>query len=171
MKIEYISSSASFTRSLGRQFSRYLTGGDVLLLSGELGGGKTTFISGIAEGLGIMGDLSSPTFTILNEYQIAKKGKFVHADFYRIENIGETEAVGLDDYLYGQNVIVCVEWGDKIKKDLRIDFLEVRFEYLLDLNKSDSGDDEGNQRKITFSSNNEYWDRKLKNLKSKKFLI
>ena len=73
MQLEFISGSASFTRNLGKEFSGYLASGDVLLLSGELGGGKTTFISGIAEGLGISGDLSSPSFTILNEYRTGKK--------------------------------------------------------------------------------------------------
>ena len=156
MQLEFISSSPSFTRSLGKVFSRYLVSGDILLLSGELGGGKTTFISGIAEGLGISGNLSSPSFAILNEYKINKKSKFIHADFYRIEDTGETEVVGLDDYLYGQSVIACIEWGDKIREGLRIDYLEIRLEYLIKVNSSSQ-----DQRKITFISSNKYWDRKL----------
>ncbi len=154
MQLEYISISASFTSDLGKEFSRHLASGDVILLSGELGGGKTTFIAGIAEGLGIKEDLSSPSFTILNEYQTGKKARFAHADLYRIENTIETESLGLDDYLYGRDAIVCVEWGDKIKDGLRIDFLEISFEYLININGTGGQD----LRKITFISSNKRWD-------------
>ncbi len=167
MQLEFISSSSSFTRSLGKEFSRYLTSGDIILLCGELGGGKTTFISGTAEGLGISGNLSSPSFTILNEYQAGKKYKFIHADLYRIEDTVETETLGLDDHIYCKDTVVCVEWGDKIREGLRIDFLEIRFEYLIDGNGSGSRD----QRRIIFISNNKYWDRKLQKFQKYKKMI
>ena len=163
MQIEFISHSASFTGNLGKKFSRYLANGDVVLLSGELGGGKTTFISGIAGGLGIKEDLSSPSFTILNEYRAGKKSKLIHADFYRIEDTAETETLGLNDYIYGSDSIVCVEWGDKIREGLRIDYLEIRFEYLINTEGTGSQD----QRKITFISSSDYWDLRLKKYKKR----
>ena len=115
MRIEIISNSSIFTKNLGKKLSRVISKGDIVLFSGELGGGKTTFISGIAEGFDLKENLSSPSFTILNEYSIDNWRKFVHADLYRLENTGEINGIGLDDYLYDDISIVCIEWGDKIK--------------------------------------------------------
>ena len=86
MHMELISGSSQATIDLGKKFSRILRGGDIIIFSGELGGGKTTFISGLAEGLGIKESLSSPSFTILNQYN-AGKLKLIHIDFYRLDGI------------------------------------------------------------------------------------
>ena len=111
MQIEIISNSSIFTKNLGKKFSRVISKGDVVLFSGELGGGKTTFISGIAEGFGLKENLSSPSFIILSEYSIDNWRKFVHADLYRLENTDEINGIGLDDYLYDDISIICIEWG------------------------------------------------------------
>ena len=98
MQIEIISNSPVFTRNLGKKFSAVLSKGDIVLFTGELGGGKTTFISGLAGGFGLGENLSSPSFTILNEYRIDNTRKFIHADLYRLENTEEIGGTGLEDY-------------------------------------------------------------------------
>src|SRR4030042_4512808 len=100
MQIETISKSPVFTRNLGKKFSAVLSKGDIVLFTGELGGGKTTFISGLAEGFGLEETLTSPSFTIMNEYLIDNIRKFIHADLYRLENAGEINGIGLENYFY-----------------------------------------------------------------------
>jgi tRNA threonylcarbamoyladenosine biosynthesis protein TsaE len=155
MRVEIISNSPVFTRSLGKTFSRILSKGNVILFTGELGGGKTTFISGLAEGFGLGESLSSPSFTILNEYRIGTHRKFIHADLYRLENIEEINGVGLDDYFYDGVSIICIEWGDKIRDYIEKEYLEINLSYLID--KSNAA----TKRKIVFGSVSRYWDLKL----------
>ncbi len=160
MQIKVISNSPFFTNGLGKTFSRVISRGDIILFTGELGGGKTTFITGIAEGLGLVGKVSSPSFTILNEYVISSRRELVHVDLYRLENIDEIEGIGLDDYFYKDTSIICVEWGDKIKEYIKKEFLEVDLSYIMDDENS------GNKRKIIFKSSGKYWDGKLEEFKS-----
>lgn len=162
MQIKIISNSAAFTKKLGRRLSRVLSKSNVILFSGELGGGKTTFISGLAEGLGLNENLSSPSFTILNEYHIDNRLKFIHADIYRLENIDDINDTGLDDYLYDGFSIICVEWGDKIEDYIRKEYLKINLNYLIDSSNVST------KRKITFISSSRYWDIKL--LRFKKIL-
>jgi len=174
MIIELISKSSSFTRKLGSLFTRVFSSQDTILLSGELGAGKTTFISGIAEGFGLKENLSSPSFTILNIYRISGKKKLVHADFYRLNTIDEILNAGIEDYLYDRNSYVCIEWGDTIREYLMVNFLEIRFNYCLENNEEDlstgskdifngiqtvSGTEQ--KRQILFESANRYWNKKL----------
>src|SRR4030042_3134551 len=155
MQIETVSNSPVFTRNIGKKFSAVLSKGDIVLFTGELGGGKTTFISGLAEGFGLGETLSSPSFTILNEYHIDNSRKFIHADLYRLENIDEINAVGLDDYFYDGVSIICIEWGDKIRDYIEKEYLEINLSYLID--KSNAA----TKRKIIFGSASRYWDLKL----------
>jgi tRNA threonylcarbamoyladenosine biosynthesis protein TsaE len=159
MQIEIISNSGVSTCKLGQIFSKVLSGGDVILFTGELGGGKTTFISGIARGLDITGNPSSPSFTIINEYRVGRFKNLVHIDLYRLEGTGEISEIGIGDYIYNSNSIVCIEWGDKVKEYIKGDFLEINLDYLKDK------DDTESKRKILFSSSNRYWDRKLEELR------
>lgn len=155
MKLKVTSQSPGNTNDMGKKFSEILGPGDVILLSGELGGGKTTFIGGIAFGLGIKEELTSPSFTIINEYPIGRK-KFIHADLYRIDGVAEIEQLGISDYLYDRKNIVCIEWGDKLAEFLEKDFLLVDFKYDIDAEE---------KRKLAFSSSSGYWDSKLEKLK------
>ncbi len=132
-----------------------LSKGDIVLFTGELGGGKTTFISGLAEGFGLEETLSSPSFTIMNEYLIDNTRKLIHADLYRLENAGEIDGIGLEDYFYDGISIICIEWGDRIKDNIEKDYLEINFSYLIDESNT------GTKRKIIFTSLNRYWDIKL----------
>jgi|SRR3989304_1380189 len=159
MQIEFISNSPIFTRNLGKTFSRILSKGNIILFTGELGGGKTTFISGLAEGFGLGKNLSSPSFTILNEYRIDNNRKFIHADLYRLENTREINGIGLDDYFYDGISIICIEWGDRIRDHIEKEYLEIDLSYLIDESNA------GTKRKIIFSSFNRYWDLKLSKFK------
>ncbi len=152
MHMEVISNSASFTRQLGAGFALFLDFGDVLILSGDLGGGKTTFIGGVAKGLGIKQDISSPSFTLINEYGL-DGNRLVHADLYRLEGLEDLAGIGIDDYIYDRNSIVCIEWGDKLGDKLSKYYLNIDFKYDWDSQQ---------RRKIIFNSGNTYWDRKLK---------
>src|SRR3989304_1663946 len=159
MQIKIFSNSPVFTRNIGKKFSAVLSKGDIVLFTGELGGGKTTFISGLAEGFGLGETLSSPSFTIMNEYLIDNTRKFIHADLYRLGNAREVDGIGLEDYFYDGISIICIEWGDRIKDNIEKDYLEINFSYLMDESNT------GTKRKIVFTSLNQYWDIKLSGFK------
>jgi tRNA threonylcarbamoyladenosine biosynthesis protein TsaE len=158
MHLELLSKSSQETIDLGKKFSKILRGGDIIIFSGELGGGKTTFISGLADGLGIEENLSSPSFTILNQYN-AGKLKLAHIDFYRLDGIEEFDNIGLDDHIYDDLSILCVEWGEKIEQYIKKDYLTISFDYIIE------DEDSLNRRIIRFNSSNDYWDKKLDRLK------
>lgn len=118
MKVAQITSdSVEETLEVGRKIGTLLEGGEVVCLSGALGSGKTTLIKGIAAGAGAdePKQVNSPTFVIVNEY----KGRFdiFHIDAYRINTISEFEAIGFDEFI-GQDSVVLLEWADKVKKAL-----------------------------------------------------
>jgi len=102
-----VSKSERETAAVGRRIGRLLHPGDTVLIHGELGAGKTALVRGIARGLGVQAPVTSPTFTIANEYPY-DGGRLVHIDQYRITPDGFWEE-GLDEYWDGQN-IVAVEW-------------------------------------------------------------
>lgn len=120
---EIISSSARITEVIGKELGRLLIPGDVVSLVGDLGAGKTVFVRGAAGGLDVAGDVSSPSFLIVQEY--AGKYPLFHADFYRLGSYRELEGIGWDEYL-GRQGVVLIEWGDRFPEALPADFLEVR---------------------------------------------
>ncbi len=156
MEIEFISGSPGFTFDIGKKLAGLLKAGDLLLFSGELGGGKTTFISGLAQGLGVAGDLSSPSFTIMNQYD-AGRLKLIHIDLYRLDGLVEFENIGLDEYIYDRRCIICIEWGEKAKDFVRKDYLMLDFEYILD-------DDSIDKRKIKIKAESPEWNKRLKKI-------
>lgn len=107
----YISNSYEETLRLAEEFSGTLKSGDVLCMYGDLGVGKTAFVQGLARGLGIWEPITSPTFTIVNEYE--GKLPLYHFDVYRISDSDEMYEVGFDDYIYGEGVSV-IEWPQLI---------------------------------------------------------
>ncbi len=109
--------------ALGEQFAQQLKGQTIIILNGELGAGKTTFVKGIAKGLGITTPITSPTFNIVKEYE----EKLCHIDAYRLSN----EDVGIDDYI-DRNFIVCIEWSSNIIDYIPYIDYEVNIEYTMD---------------------------------------
>lgn len=120
------------TVSLGEKLAKYLQAGDVIVLNGDLGAGKTTFTKGIAAGLGIPDMVKSPTFTIIREYQSGRLPLY-HMDVYRLEN-GGGEDLGLEEYFDGDGVCV-VEWAEYVADELPEDFLVIHFKRTDDENK------------------------------------
>ena len=112
MKI--ISNSVEETIKIGQEFAKRLSGGDVILLDGNLGAGKTHFSKGVALGLGVEEIVTSPTFTLHNAYQ-GNSYMLNHFDFYRIEDEDEAQQLGLDEIFYDTNGISIIEWWQNIK--------------------------------------------------------
>ena len=111
MEEKYISNSLNETLEIASNFAKTLTMGQIVLLSGDLGAGKTAFTKGVVRGLGLkMDEVVSPTFTIMNEYG---GGKVLHYDLYRINSVEEFEATGSFEMLYS-DAIKVVEWPEVI---------------------------------------------------------
>ena len=108
------SNSARETLELGKKMGEQAVQGTVYTLTGELGTGKTVLTQGFAEGLGISEPVSSPTFTILQEYDSGRL-PFYHFDVYRISDVEEMEEIGYEDYIYGEGVCL-IEWADLIEE-------------------------------------------------------
>lgn len=125
--LDIISTSAERTRRIGFALGELVHGGDVVLMTGGLGVGKTCLAQGIAAGLGVDDCVSSPSFVLLREYQ--GRLPLYHADFYRLDDIEEMASLGLDDYLYGDGVCV-VEWADKGLSVLTEQHLLIEMEHL-----------------------------------------
>jgi tRNA threonylcarbamoyladenosine biosynthesis protein TsaE len=110
--LERVTRSEQETIAVGRELARTLRAGDVVLLSGTLGSGKTAFVRGLAEGLGIdPADVSSPTFTIVHEYRGGRLTLY-HADLYRLERAA-TEDIGLEE-LGVRDGVLAIEWPDRL---------------------------------------------------------
>ena len=111
----YVSGSPEETKRIAAEIAKELEKGDVLCMYGDLGAGKTAFVQGLAKGLGIDGHITSPTFTIVNEYY----GKFplYHFDVYRIADPDEMYEIGYDEYIYGNGICV-IEWPQLIDEIL-----------------------------------------------------
>jgi tRNA threonylcarbamoyladenosine biosynthesis protein TsaE len=111
VETEYRSSSFRDTVNFGKKITETLYGGEVIMLTGVLGSGKTTIAKGIAQALGIADVVTSPSFAIMSEY----RGRlFVyHFDFYRIDDEDEMEDL-LEDYAYRPDSVTVIEWGEKL---------------------------------------------------------
>ncbi|MCC8161350.1 MAG: tRNA (adenosine(37)-N6)-threonylcarbamoyltransferase complex ATPase subunit type 1 TsaE [Oscillospiraceae bacterium] len=109
--MNYTSSSYEETTQIAAQFAKSLKKGDVLCMYGDLGAGKTAFVQGLAKGLGIDEIVTSPTFTIVNEYSGIMP--LYHFDVYRIADCDEMYEVGYEEYVYGEGVSV-IEWPQLI---------------------------------------------------------
>ena len=107
----FISNSPAETEAIGRQLADNVDTGSVLALKGELGSGKTLFTQGLVAGLGSTAAVTSPTFTIVHEYQGGRLPVY-HFDFFRLENRAAAARLGLDDYFFGEGISV-IEWADR----------------------------------------------------------
>ena len=122
---EFISHSEEETIRFADEFASKLNGHSKIVLSGDLGSGKTKFTEGLLRHFGLEDEISSPTFTIVNEYD-APKFKIYHFDLYRLEDTDEFYAIGGDEYF--ENGICIIEWGELIKDALPKDYIHITFE-------------------------------------------
>lgn len=131
MKLEVITNSPEETIAVAEKIGRLLCGGEVIAYKGDLGAGKTTFTKGLAKGMGLNADVTSPTFAIVNEYRGENKPTLYHFDMYRIADEDELYATGFYDYLDEQNVL-AIEWSENIADSLPEDTITVDIENLGD---------------------------------------
>ncbi|MGC4108753.1 MAG: tRNA (adenosine(37)-N6)-threonylcarbamoyltransferase complex ATPase subunit type 1 TsaE [Thermomicrobiales bacterium] len=131
--LEVVVPSADAMVALGRRLGTCLRAGDVVLLHGDLGAGKTTFVQGIAHGLGVIASVQSPTFTLVGEHAgVDGTGESLavhHLDLYRLTDPDELESFGYDDYLHPDGGISLIEWPERAGDWLPDRFLLVRIEY------------------------------------------
>lgn len=136
---QFTSNSEKETHGFAKKYVQGLKGGEVILLQGNLGAGKSVFVRGLADGLGVKEPITSPTFTLMQLYDVRKKSKgdrLVHVDAYRVE-WKDLQSIGLEDYLNEPSSIVVIEWGEKVEKalaKLKIGFQTVQIK-LKDTNK------------------------------------
>ena len=131
----YISRSEAETEAIGEKFAAHLAGGAVVAMYGDLGAGKTAFVRGMARGMGLDCRVSSPTFTIVNEYEGERE--LIHFDMYRLESSDELFEIGWEDYL-ARGAVCAVEWSEKVEDAFFGDEIVVRIDKLGD-----------NERRIT----------------------
>jgi tRNA threonylcarbamoyladenosine biosynthesis protein TsaE len=148
--------SAEETRIVGASLSPVLLPGDVISLSGDLGAGKTVFVQGLAIALGVETGVTSPTFTIVHEYE----GRFpiVHLDVYRLDSFQEVIDLGFEEYLDPQ-AIVLIEWGDAIAPMLPRRHLNI------EMRRADDPDAE-EERCLIFRPHGADWIRKVQAMRS-----
>lgn len=130
MMKEFKTFSQEETIEIGKALGRILNTGDIVCINGDLGTGKTVFTNGIAKSLGIKEHITSPTFTIVNEY--SGRVPFYHFDVYRISDSEEMFEIGFEEYLYGEGIVV-IEWADIIKDILPEEVIQVTIKKNLDL--------------------------------------
>lgn len=106
---EFLSEKPEDTFNFGIRYAKMLKSGDIVVLKGDMGAGKTVFCKGVAKGLGIEDEILSPTYAYMNDYY----GKLYHYDCYRLKNGAQAEALGLCDYFYAGGICV-IEWAENI---------------------------------------------------------
>ena len=131
-ELDCISHSSAQTERLGQRLGELLVPGDLILLLGTLGAGKTQFVRGVAKGLESPDLVTSPTFVLINEYQAGSRFQnmpIYHADLYRIADTTELESVGIEDVWQGDGVCL-IEWAERAGERLPHEHLAVQFQYL-----------------------------------------
>lgn len=149
MTYEMVTTSEVTTKEISAKLGRVLQAGDIITLEGDLGAGKTTFTKGLAEGLGVRRVVTSPTFTIMKQYE--GRLPLYHIDAYRLEH--SEEDIGFDEYFYGLGVSV-VEWAMFIEDYLPEARLAIALEFV-----------DETTRKITFTPTNEHYEQVIINSK------
>lgn len=145
--IERFASSAKETRELGRNLAKALRPGDLVILSGDLGAGKTTLVQGIGEGLDVEGRVTSPTYIVARVHAAAAGPDLVHVDAYRVSDDLDLETIDLDASL--DQCVTVVEWGTGKVEDLSDSRLEIHLEI------TDQG------RNISLTAVGEEWQERL----------
>ena len=151
MELELVTGSPEETQEFGRRLGELAEPGDVFLMTGDLGSGKTCLTQGIARGLGVKEHALSPTFVIMREMH--GRLALYHIDLYRLDRLEETEDLGLDDYFYGEGVSV-VEWAEKALALMPPDRMMVRIDYL-----------SNTERRMRLSPNGKRYEQMVRRLK------
>ena len=150
--LKFISHNENETLSFGKKLASFLKKGDILVLTGELGSGKTKLTEGILTYYGLEDEISSPTFTIVNEY-VKDNARIFHFDVYRLEDSSEFYAIGGEEYF--ENGICIIEWGEIIQDALPKDYIHIQFE---------RNDVDENTRILNITSYGEKYDELLNKL-------
>lgn len=130
--IAIVTESAEATRTVGELVAGWLQNGDVLLLHGDLGAGKTTFTQGLATGLNVLGVVSSPTFALVNEYEtglFAPASRLRHLDLYRLTETSELATIGYDELISPAEGVTVVEWPERAGEMLPDRYLLVELDF------------------------------------------
>lgn len=142
MKKEYLSQNQLETMAVAEGLCKTLRGGEVIALHGDLGGGKTTFTKGLAEALKVEEVITSPTFVMLKKYPAKLSNgqniELVHIDAYRTDTIEDIKSVGIEDFLGRNDVVMVVEWAEKIREILPLrqaqggpkNMIDINFTYI-----------------------------------------
>ena len=125
-----LSNSQQETIDFGIDFSRYIERGDLIALNGDLGSGKTTFTKGVLQGLKYTGKVTSPTYTMINEYDCLEK--IIHIDCYKEKNLGIWLSLGINDYIDNQDNILIIEWPEMLDKILPSNLININFKHISD---------------------------------------
>ena len=123
-KNTFISNSENETKEFAKNLASKLQKGDIIVLTGDLGSGKTKFTEGFLSYFGLENEISSPTFTIVNEYN-SPEIKICHFDVYRLNDIDEFYAIGGEEYF--EKGICIIEWGEIIESALPKDYIKISF--------------------------------------------
>ena len=123
-----ITSSPDESIQLGIKLSKQMKPGDIYGLQGQLASGKTTFIKGVLDGFGYKEEVTSPTFTFINEYDA--KQKIIHVDCYRENSLEKWHEIGILEYFNNQDNIILIEWAEIIKPLLPLDIKWIYFEHV-----------------------------------------
>ena len=115
------------TENLGKSFADHVKSGEVILLYGDLGSGKTTFVKGILKGLGFSNGVTSPTFSLINEYEAIKR--VIHIDCYREENLQRWINLGIEDYFNGSNIVI-VEWPEILSNIIPDNVVKIKIKHV-----------------------------------------
>lgn len=156
MSLEFYPSSVQETLQIAATLGESLCGGEVLALVGELGSGKTTFTRGLCQGLGVKDAraVSSPTYVLEHVYEARVPVR--HYDAYRLESAAELLALGIDEQLAREQVLI-IEWADKVLSALPADRLVIELEHV-------GGDDAATKRRMRISGPATVWGKKLEPL-------
>ena len=122
--VRWTTTSPAQTKTLGTRLAPTLAPGDTVALCGDLGSGKTTFVQGLARGLGVREAVTSPTFVLVHEY----RGRLpvYHVDLYRLDRVNDLADIGYDEFVTGQGVTL-IEWAQKMRQAMPADYVELAF--------------------------------------------
>lgn len=154
MTIGFTCADSKATQSLAGHLAAVLRPGDLLLLEGDLGAGKTTFTQGLGRALGVTDAVTSPTFVLMNVYPTSAGFDLVHVDVYRLDRLSEVVELALPEML-DDGAVVVVEWGERAAAALGGDHLRVRIE-----------SDEDGTRTVSLEPHGDSWSRRLERVEA-----